>query len=328
MRCRQSSGRRLALARWITTEDNRMTWRVIANRVWQHHFGRGIVRSSNDFGRLGDQPTHPELLDWLACEVLDRGQSLKSMHRLIVMSSTYRMSSAADERGLAKDPLNDAFWRFDRRRLTAEEIRDSILAVNGTLNLERGGPSIYPELPPAVLATASRPGSAWGRSSPEQAARRSIYVHVKRSLPEPLLASFDRADTDSSCPVRFATVQPTQALSMVNGDFANLQAELFAQRLRRDTKGLRAQLARGLELVSQRPARRDDVARLVKLAADLQAQVGERVRPVVVERAHHLLGEIGTAQPALPAPALREPGGGDAVGGGLAVGGAQRRLER
>ena len=275
---RQSSGRRLALARWITTEDNRMTWRVIANRVWQHHFGRGIVRSSNDFGRLGDQPTHPELLDWLACEVLDRGQSLKSMHRLIVMSSTYRMSSDADERGLAKDPLNDAFWRFDRRRLTAEEIRDSILAVNGTLNLERGGPSIYPELPPAVLATASRPGSAWGRSSPEQAARRSIYVHVKRSLPEPLLASFDRADTDSSCPVRFATVQPTQALSMVNGDFANLQAELFAQRLRRDAKGLRAQLARGLELVSQRPARPADVSRLMKLAADLQADFGRSKR--------------------------------------------------
>ena len=270
----QSSGRRLALAKWITAEDNRLTWRVVANRVWQHHFGRGIVRTTNDFGRLGDRPTHPALLDWLASEVLARGQSLKSVHRLIVRSAAYRMSSDADEQALAKDPLNDAFWRFDRRRLTAEEIRDSILATNGTLNFERGGPSVYPPLPKAVLATASRPDSAWGRSSPEQAARRSIYVHVKRSLPEPLLAAFDRADTDSSCPVRFATVQPTQALSMVNGDFANLQAELFSQRLRREAEGLRARVERGLELVTQRPARDADVARLLQLAADLQRDFG------------------------------------------------------
>jgi hypothetical protein len=270
----QSSGRRLALAKWITAPDNRMTWRVIANRVWQHHFGRGIARSTNDFGRLGERPTHPELLDWLACEVLERGQSLKAMHRLIVRSSAYRMSSQADEQALAQDPLNHSFWRFDRRRLTAEEIRDSILSVNGTLNLERGGPSVYPKLPQAVLDTASRPGSAWGRSSPEQAARRSIYVHVKRSLPEPLLAAFDRADTDSSCPVRFATVQPTQALSMVNGDFANVQAELFAQRLRREAKDLRGRIARGLQLVTQRPARDGDVTRLVELAAELQRDFG------------------------------------------------------
>jgi hypothetical protein len=271
---KQSSGRRLALAKWITRADNRLTWRVVANRVWQHHFGRGIVRSTNDFGRLGDRPTHPELLDWLACEVLARGQSLKAVHRLIVRSAAYRMSSESDPTALAQDPLNDALWRFDRRRLTAEEIRDSILTANGTLNFERGGPSVYPVLPPAVLATASRPGSAWGRSSPEQAARRSIYVHVKRSLPEPLLAAFDRADTDSSCPVRFATVQPTQALSMVNGDFANTQAELFAQRLQREAKGLRAQLARGLQLATQRPAREADVARLLRLAADLKTDFG------------------------------------------------------
>jgi hypothetical protein len=270
----ETSGRRLALASWITRPDNRLTWRVIANRIWQHHFGRGIVRSSNDFGRLGDRPTHPQLLDWLACEVLEQGQSLKAMHRLIVLSSTYRMSSQANAKGLADDPLNDGFWRFDRRRLTAEEVRDSILSVNGTLNLERGGPSIYPPLPKAVLATASRPDAAWGRSSPEQAARRSLFVHVKRSLPEPLLASFDRADTDTSCPVRFATVQPTQALSMINGDFANLQAELFAQRLTREAKDLEGRLRRGLELISQRPARDTDVRRLMVLASDLCRDFG------------------------------------------------------
>ena len=154
-------------------------------------------------------------------------------------------------------------------------MRDSILAVNGTLNLERGGPSVYPPLPQAVLLTASRPGDAWGRSSPEQAARRSLYVHVKRSLPEPLLAAFDRADTDASCPVRFATVQPTQALTMVNGDFANQQAELFAQRLERDAGELDARLRRGLELVTQRPARDDDLARLQQLVAELRDEFGK-----------------------------------------------------
>lgn len=271
---KSSSGRRTALARWITRPDNRLTWRTIANRLWQHHFGRGIVRSSNDFGRLGDRPTHPQLLDWLACEVLERGQSLKSMHRLLVTSATYRMSSQASERGLAEDPLNDSFWRFDRRRLTAEEVRDSILSVNGTLNPAHGGPSVYPPLPQAVLLTASRPDAAWGRSSKEQAARRSLYVHVKRSLPEPLLASFDRADTDTSCPVRFATVQPTQALSMINGDFANLQAELFAQRLAKEASGLPARLSRALELITQRPARSTDVDRLLQLARELRRDFG------------------------------------------------------
>ncbi|MFY9344839.1 MAG: DUF1553 domain-containing protein [Planctomycetota bacterium] len=270
-----SSGRRTALAQWITDPANVLTWRVIANRLWQHHFGRGLSRTSNDFGRLGEQPTHPELLDWLACEVLARGQSLKAMHRLIVTSAAYRMASDAEPNALAADPLNDAFWRFDRRRLTAEEVRDSILATTGVLNLERGGPSVYPPMPKEVLATSSRPDEAWGEATPEQAVRRSLYVHVKRSLPEPLLAAFDRADTDASCPVRFATVQPTQALTMLNGDFAQAQARMLAERLARDAKELRAQLALGLEWVTQRPARPADVERLQALAADLRRDHGK-----------------------------------------------------
>ena len=270
----QSSGRRTALARWITDPANVLTWRVVANRLWQHHFGRGLVRSSTDFGRLGDQPTHPELLDWLACEVLARGQSLKAMHRLLVTSATYRMASDAAPQPLAQDPLNDTFWRFDRRRLTAEEVRDSILAATATINLERSGPSVYPPMPKEVLATASRPEDAWGESTPEQAARRSLYVHVKRSLPEPLLSSFDRADTDSSCPVRFATVVPTQALTLLNGDFAQQQAALLAARLQREATGLREQLRLGLQLVTQRPARATDVDRLALLAVTLRREHG------------------------------------------------------
>lgn len=273
-----SSGRRYALARWIVDAENPLTWRVLANRLWQHHFGRGLCRTSNDFGRLGDLPTHPELLDWLACEARQRGGSWKAMHKLLVTSATYRMATSASPAGLAADPLNDAFWRFDRRRLTAEELRDSVLAVSGDLNLQMGGPSVFPPLPAAVLATSSRPEEAWGTSPPDQAARRSIYVHCKRSLQEPLLAVFDQADTDSSCPVRFATVQPTQALVLWNGEFAQAQARALAARLTREAEGLPAQLARGLELVTQRPVREPDLARLRTLADDLERDFGRTER--------------------------------------------------
>ena len=223
-----SSGRRSVLARWIASPDNPLTARVIVNRIWQHHFGRGIVRSSSDFGFQGTPPTHRELLDWLASEFVAGGWRFKQLHKQIMLSSVYQMSSQANEAALAKDPTNDLFWRVDMRRLSAEEIRDSILAVNGTLNLgQMYGPSIYPRIPADVLAGQSRPGDGWGNSSAQERARRSIYIHTKRSLSVPMIASFDGADTDSSCPVRFNTTQPTQALLMLNSDFLNEQASRF-----------------------------------------------------------------------------------------------------
>ncbi len=228
----KTSGRRTVLADWITARDNPITARVMANRLWQFHFGRGIVRSSSNFGLGGDAPTHPELLDWLASEFMERGWSIKAMHRLIMTSSAYQMSSRGDEHALAVDPLNDLFWRFDMRRLSAEEVRDSILAVNGTLNPAMGGPSVFVHLPAAVLATESHPGANWGTSSPEDQCRRSIYIHVKRSVSVPILESFDAADTDNSCPARFVTVQPTQALGLLNGEFANTEAAKFSARAR------------------------------------------------------------------------------------------------
>ena len=270
----QSSGRRTALARWITAADNALCWRVAANRIWQHHFGRGLCRTPNDFGRLGEQPTHSALLDWLACELVARGGSSKAMHRLIVMSGAYRMACAEDAAALAQDPQNDAFWRFDRRRLSAEELRDSMLAAAGTLDLRIGGPSVYPPLPKAVLATSSRPDEAWGTSSPQDAARRSLFVHQKRSLQEPLLAAFDLADPDSSCPVRFATVQPTQALMLLNGEFAQATAAALARRLEREADGARAQLERGLWLTTCRPPLPAEVDRLLALHAELCAAHG------------------------------------------------------
>jgi len=226
-----SSGRRTALARWITSPDNPMTSRVVVNRLWQHHFGRGIVRSSSDFGYQGTPPTHPQLLDWLSAELISRGWSLKQMHKLIMLSSTYQMSSTGNQQALDVDPNNDLFWRFNLRRLTAEEIRDSVLAVSGTLNLRMYGPPIFPPLSPEVLATASRPGAAWGQSSPEDSARRTVYVHVKRSLRPPMLSGFDAPETDTACAVRLTTTVPTQALAMLNSDFLNQQAQILADRI-------------------------------------------------------------------------------------------------
>ncbi len=162
----QSTGRRRALARWITDPSNPLAARVIANRIWQYHFGRGIVRSTSDFGFQGDAPTHPELLDWLASELVAGGWRLKRLHKLIMLSNAYQMSSQANEQSLAADPLNNLLWRFDMRRLSAEEIRDSILAVNDSLNrTAMFGPSVYVKIPDEVLAGQSMPGAGWGDSS-------------------------------------------------------------------------------------------------------------------------------------------------------------------
>jgi mono/diheme cytochrome c family protein len=266
-----TSGRRRALADWLASDRNPLAARVMINRVWQHHFGRGIVRSPNDFGNIGDRPTHPELLDWLASEFVARGWKLKQMHRLIVLSSAYQMSSTANPAALAKDPQNDLFWRFDMRRLEAEEVRDSILAVNGTLNLTMHGPGVFPTIPKAVLAGQSRPGDGWGQSAPQEQARRSIYIHQKRSLVVPILASLDVPDGDSSCPARFTTTQSTQALGMMNSDFVNEEAKVLAARLRKeggDQPADQVKLALRLALCHE-PAQ-PDVDRGVRFMAGLE----------------------------------------------------------
>ena len=271
----KSSGRRSALAEWIASPANPLTARVMVNRVWQHHFGRGIVRSTSNFGSLGDPPTHPELLDWLASEFVEGGWRLKSLHRLIVTSNAYRMSSAAHAEALAKDPINDLFWRFDMRRLGAEELRDSMLAVTGQLNSKMYGPGVYPEISAEVLATQSQPGSGWGNSPPEEQNRRSIYVHVKRSLILPILSEFDFCDTDGSCAVRFATTQPTQALALLNGAFAGAQAQALAERLKRESGDDReAQVRRALRLALGRPADAKSVERGLRLMESLVKEQG------------------------------------------------------
>lgn len=231
--------RRLVLAQWMTQSENRLTTRVIANRVWQHHFGRGIVRSANNFGQLGTPPTHPELLDYLAHVFMDNGWQFKAMHRFMMTSRTYQAAAALTPEQAVQvgdtstiDPGNDLFWRFDPRRLSAEEVRDSILAVADTLNPQVYGPSFYEKLSPEVLAGQSKPGQGWGNSDEAQRNRRSVYIHVKRSLLTPLLAAFDFPEPDTTCEARFATLQPGQAMSLLNSDFIHEKAHQLADCVR------------------------------------------------------------------------------------------------
>ena len=245
---KHSSGRRRAIAEWLTFNAQDISARVLANKLWQGHFGRGLARSSGDFGRLGERPTHPELLEHLGQRVLDHKWSLKAMHREIMLSRAYRMSSRASDNALATDRNNNHLQRRDPRRLTAEQYRDAVLQVSGQINRKMFGPSVYPEIEPEVLATASRPNEAWGRSSVEDANRRSIYVFAKRSLRFPLFESFDQPSPDSACLVRFDTNVPTQSLLTLNGNFVNDAAHHFADRLQREAVGLPQQVDWGIRL--------------------------------------------------------------------------------
>ncbi|HWE34988.1 MAG TPA: DUF1549 and DUF1553 domain-containing protein [Isosphaeraceae bacterium] len=227
----RSTGRRSALAAWLTRPENPLTSRVIVNRLWQHHFGRAIVSTPSDFGAMGAEPSHPELLDWLATELIARGWSLKAMHRLMVTSSTYRQSTRFDPLAAAKDPEDALLWRQGRRRLDGEAIRDALLAVAGRLNPEMGGPGVFPELP-AELTKLSSKGAVWPVSPrAEDRDRRSLYVFVRRNLRYPFFEAFDRPDTNASCPRRAVTTIAPQALSLLNGDLSRSCARSFAARV-------------------------------------------------------------------------------------------------
>ncbi|QDU20706.1 PSD1 and planctomycete cytochrome C domain-containing protein [Urbifossiella limnaea] len=271
----KTSGRRTVLANWIASKDNPLTARVMVNRVWQGHFGRGIVPSSNDFGKLGEAPTHPELLDWLAADFVDGGWTLKRLHKLIMTSAVYQLASAGDDTNLRADPANTRLWRFPMRRLTAEEVRDSVLAVSGSLNPKMFGASVYPKIPREVLAGQSVPGQGWPETKGDEANRRTVYVGVKRSLQVPILATHDQADTDNSCPVRYTTTVPTQALGLLNGEFTNEQAVTFAVRLQRESPGdVPAQVTRAVRLTTGRTPPPAEVAKDVAFVNDQRSRHG------------------------------------------------------
>jgi mono/diheme cytochrome c family protein len=273
----KSSGRRIKLAEWLTDPKNPLTARVMVNRVWHYHFGRGLVPSPSDFGKLGDPVTHPELLDYLASDFVANGWTLKRLHRQIMLSAAYQRSSTATSASLTADPANNLYWRYPMRRLTAEEVRDSILAVTGRLDKTLFGESVYPKIPKAVLAGQSRPGEGWNYdpSKPTAGDRRSVYVHVKRSLQVPILATHDQADTDSACPVRYTTTVPTQALGMLNGEFLTEQSEALAKRLTKEYAGdVPAQVRAAVRLTTGRVPTADEVAKDAAFVGELKAKFG------------------------------------------------------
>jgi hypothetical protein len=228
----RTSGRRRALAAWLTSPEQPTTARVFVNRIWHHHFGRGIVPTIDNFGKNGDRPTHPELLDWLAVEFRERGWSIKQMHRLIMNSAAYTMSSGyGNEENARKDADNTWLWRFRQQRLDAEIVRDSILATAGTLNTLMAGPPVFPPLPPESLL--SMKNGIWRtQADGPDTWRRSIYVYRKRGLPFPFFEVFDLPDQTITCGRRNVSTVATQALTLLNNDFVIEQARLFAQRLR------------------------------------------------------------------------------------------------
>jgi hypothetical protein len=276
----KTSRRRLTLARWLTGPDNPLTARVIVNRVWQAHFGVGLVRTPSDFGTMGDPPTHPELLNWLAGWFVEHGWSLKALHRLILTSNTYRISTQANPRDTALDPENRLLGRMPYRRLEVEVIRDAMLAASGTLNRKLYGPSIYPTIPQAALAGHSDPDRIWQASQEVAAARRTIYVFLKRSLIVPMLEVLDLCDTARSTARRNITSVPTQALTLLNGDFVNQQARHLADRLEREAgSDPAAQIERAYLLtVCRTPARAERTALLRFLGQESQERLAEAAR--------------------------------------------------
>jgi hypothetical protein len=215
------------LGNWLTHPANPLPARVMANRIWHYHFGQGIVGTPSDFGLMGQRPTHPELLDWLASEFISSGWDIKKMHKLIVTSSTYRQTSVYSEAAAKADGRNRLLWRFPRQRLEGEVIRDSSLAVAGLLNTTLGGPSVMPELPEGM--PASRGG--WKVSPEEERNRRSVYIFVKRNARYPMMEVFDMPDTHESCGRRNQTTTAPQALTLLNGKVVLDWAQAFAGRV-------------------------------------------------------------------------------------------------
>jgi hypothetical protein len=257
-----TTGRRKALAEWMMRPDHPLTARVMVNRLWQNHFGRGIVSTPSDFGFQGATPSHPELLDWLATEFVAQGWSLKAIHRLMVTSATYRQSSRPLSKSVEADPDNSLFSRMPRKRLEGEAVRDALLAVSGQLDRRVGGPSVFPDLPPGVVTRGG-----WTPSATEaDRNRRSLYVFIKRNLKFPLFDAFDVPDTNLTCPERNISVNAPQALMLLNSE---------------QVLGLSQSLAgRVYGLVSNRSDQEMLVSQAYRLSMGREPTIDERARSV------------------------------------------------
>ncbi len=246
---------RLELANWIADPANPLTARVMVNRVWEYHFGRGIVSTPNDFGRMGGKPSDPELLDYLANQFVAGGWKLKPLHRMILLSSSYRQASDSpmEKAAMEKDSENALLWKFTRRRLEAEEIRDSMLAISGRLNPKAGGPSVLVPIDQDLVKMLKRPQYWVTTRDKAEYDRRSIYMIYKRNLQLPFMGVFDAPDSLLSCPRREQATHAPQALEMTNGATSNQLAEVFAERLRTEAKTNPARVERAWRLAVGRP---------------------------------------------------------------------------
>ncbi|MBX9584058.1 MAG: DUF1553 domain-containing protein, partial [Gemmataceae bacterium] len=245
--------RRAALANWVADPNNPLTWRSMTNRVWQYHFGRGIVETPSDFGKMGQSPTHPELLDWLAAEFRDGGGSLKKLHKLIVMSATYRRASTGNPAAEKVDADNRYLWRQNRRKLEAEAVRDSILWAAGKLDLRMGGPSFQDFV---VEKPEHSPHYQYHLADPEDRAghRRAVYRYTVRSKPQPLMAALDCADPSLAVDRRNQTITPQQALALLNNKLAVAMARHFAARVEKLAADDAGRVAAAVRVALSRPA--------------------------------------------------------------------------
>jgi hypothetical protein len=276
---------RLKLANWLIDPNNPLTARVMVNRIFQYHFGRGIVSTANDFGRMGGKPSNPELLDFLANQYIANGWQMKPLHRMILLSSAYRQSSESPIENIAmeKDSENALLWKFTRRRLEAEEIRDSMLMISGKLNQKIGGPSVLIPIDQDLVKMLKRPQYWVATKDKSQYDRRTMYMIYKRNLQLPFMGVFDAPDMQLSCPRREQSTHAPQALELLNGQMSNELATVFAQRLEesRPTNAARIDLAWRLavgraptakekllasQYLSEKP---DDPVRLKELALDV-----------------------------------------------------------
>ncbi len=259
----QEGQRRAALARWTSDEKNTLAWRSIANRVWHYHFGRGIVDTPSDFGKMGSPPTHPQLLDWLALELQTSGGSLKTLHRRIVTSGTYRQSSARDGKNAEIDADNKYLWRMHRSRLEAEQVHDALVQIAGSADLAMGGKSVRQFIQtPGIHVT---PNVDYQNFNPDDPAnyRRSVYRFVFRTLPDPFMESLDCADASQLTPARTVSVTALQALTMLNDKFVIRQSERLAERLKSEAgENKHAQVNRLFDIVLLRPPRESEASAL------------------------------------------------------------------
>jgi hypothetical protein len=271
----------MALAQWIASPENPLTARVMVNRLWHWHFGRGIVPTPSDFGQLSGGPSHPELLDWLAEQFVENKWSVKAMHRLIVNSNTYRQSSTADlaingdNNPQSVDPDNTLLWRFQRRRLEAEAVRDSVLAVSGRLNPEHGGLPIFPPLPGDIAEAVKYNESKWDTQYGPEGRKRSIYIYQQRTLTTPLMQVFDSLVCEESRPQRPTSVTALQALAMYNGDFVNEEAGYFAERVRNDAgDDVAAQIEQAFQIALARPPSPEEIDYFTAFLAEIPSDRG------------------------------------------------------